>query len=253
MQVGLLVALSLTFSVAVAHSQQSVESAPIEPVAAKVGVPAHFPIPILTPLADYPIGARNKNLTGLCVISIVVDIKGKPQNLQMVRCTDDVFAESAIRAVADYRFKPATASDGSPMMAKMTIEVKYSRTGGHGSIERVTYSLHTPPGAGPAEPDANGVYPLVGGVEPPKMISFNYKGFGMLAFAHFGKGVCDIVLTINSNGKPSAPSILQCDNPALEKPAISSLLESRYKPGQMNEKTVAVRVLVHLAFEGFVH
>ena len=78
------------------------------------------------------------------------------------------------------------------------------------------------------------------------MIKFTDEGYGEAAFPLKGNGACDIVLTINAKGKASDPVVTHCDRPALEKPAIESLLKSHYKPGQVNGKAVAIRTSIHL-------
>jgi len=44
--------------------------------------------------------------------------------------------------------------------------------------------------------------------------------------------------------------VTNCVRPALEKPAIESLLKSKYKPGMVNGNAVPMRASIHLEYGG---
>lgn len=62
---------------------------------------------------------------------------------------------------------------------------------------------------------------------------------------------CQVLLTIDSKGKPSNAQVLKCDKSSLDQVAIDSLMESKYKPAKLNGKKVSVRAAVVLVYEGF--
>jgi len=83
-----------------------------------------IPIPILSPEAEFSEEARRLKYQGVCAISIVVDTRGYPQNLRVVRALGMGLDEKALEAVRKYRFKPAL-KNGKPVPAIMTIEVNF--------------------------------------------------------------------------------------------------------------------------------
>ena len=219
------------------------------------------PVPIESPEAQVPEEAQRRHLTGVCVVSLIVDANGQPQNPHIVRCTDPMFVDSSLAAIRKYRFKPARRLDGTPVPVMVSIDITYKlktndrALGSEEPSTRVRYDFSTPAGITSAEPDGIGVYPFTKAFDPPnsppRMVEFVSKGFGRAALP-FPDGVaCDVLLTIDAKGKPSGARISRCDNPVLEKPAVDSLLKSKYKAGLLNGKAVAVRVNVRLAYEGF--
>ncbi len=219
---------------------------------------ANHPVQLMFPEAEFPIEAEREQKEGVCLVSMIVDTSGAPQNLSIVRCSDPMFAENSLAAAARSKFKPATTSDGKPVPVKISVEINFRLAAFNGSIRnyglpaQIRYSFITPPGITSFNPDANGVYPLSKTIDPPRMVKFLDDGFGRVALPLDVGVSCDVILTINPKGVPSSPQVTRCDNSILEKPAIASLLRSRYKPGKMNGKAVPVRVSVHLVYNGTV-
>jgi TonB family protein len=82
------------------------------------------PVPISTPEAKYTAEARMKQIQGVCLITLIVNAYGNPQNIRVVRSLGYGLDETAIEAVRSYRFKPAM-KDGHPTAIPMTIEVRF--------------------------------------------------------------------------------------------------------------------------------
>jgi TonB family protein len=82
------------------------------------------PIPINTPEAKYTEEARKLRIEGVCLVSLIVDAYGNPQNIRVVRSIGHGLDEAAIEAVKNYRFRPAM-KDGHPVAVMMTIEVNF--------------------------------------------------------------------------------------------------------------------------------
>jgi TonB family protein len=59
------------------------------------------------------------------MVWLVVDAKGKPQNAKVVRPGDKKLDETALRAVRDWKFRPATCN-GEPMSMAINVEVSSS-------------------------------------------------------------------------------------------------------------------------------
>jgi len=198
--------------------------------------------------------ARRKKINGRCLVSLTVDTNGMPQNIKLVRCTDPSFEATSLDAVEQYRFKSATTQEGKPVSVKISVEIDYRLYGGfkRSTVGRtpVSYTFKTSPGITSSAPDANGVYPLTETTSPPILTKFSDEGYGDEASRVDGKGACDIALTISANGQPSDPVVTSCERHVLEKAAIQSLLNSKYKPGRVNGKAVPMRASIHLEYGG---
>jgi TonB family protein len=90
----------------------------------KIGKDVSAPVPTYTPEAKYTREARKKKIQGHCLVSIIVDAAGVPQNPRVVRPVGYGLDESALAAVKKYKFKPAM-KDGHPVAVQMTIEVNF--------------------------------------------------------------------------------------------------------------------------------
>jgi hypothetical protein len=98
------------------------------------------------PEAEFSQEARAKKINDLCLISIVVDVTGMPGNMKALRCTDPVFEKISLAAVAQFRFKPASQSDGTPVAVQIHIEIVFRRSDFNDPVTLARYRISTPPG-----------------------------------------------------------------------------------------------------------
>jgi TonB family protein len=82
------------------------------------------PVPIYAPEAEFSDEARRSKYQGVCLISIIVDTHGNPQNPRVVQRLGMGLDEKAIEAIRRYKFKPGT-KDGKPVPVLITIEVDF--------------------------------------------------------------------------------------------------------------------------------
>jgi protein TonB len=82
------------------------------------------PVPIVTPEAEFSEEARRAKYQGSCMVTIIVDAHGYPQNPRIVRALGMGLDEKALDAVRRYRFKPAI-KDGKPVPVMITVEVNF--------------------------------------------------------------------------------------------------------------------------------
>jgi TonB family protein len=73
---------------------------------------------------QYTNEARRKKIQGVCLIKLIVDAQGKPQNAQVVRPLGYGLDERAIAAVNKFKFKPAM-KEGVPVPVMITVEVNF--------------------------------------------------------------------------------------------------------------------------------
>jgi periplasmic protein TonB len=82
------------------------------------------PVPIFTPEAEFSDEARRQKYQGACLISVIIDAQGNPQNPRVVRRLGMGLDEKALAAVIRYRFKPAK-KDGKPVAVRMSVMVDF--------------------------------------------------------------------------------------------------------------------------------
>ena len=211
----------------------------------------HPPKAIYQPEAEYSPEARKKQIDGKCLISMIVDAHGMPQNVHVVRCSDPVFAQPSLTSTSKYRFNPALAAGGNAVAVVIEIEVDFRIDGLPEVADPIRLGFGSPPGTNSPGPDAAGTYPLMKGMSPPIITKYNDKGYGQMSFSREGKSPCEIVLTIDAKGKPSDAVVSKCEPEGLAVVAIKSLTASKYKPGQVNGKAVPTRTLIHLEYGDF--
>jgi hypothetical protein len=251
-----MIAFSLALMTTYAQQATQPEDAPIpfDQWATKGITP---PKVVADALATYSDEALKKHINGLCLVLMIIDTKGMPQDIKVGRCLDSSLEQSSLTAAAKYRFRPATTKEGKPIAVRIGVWIHFYRLYGplgsnwyEGDYQpppvRVTFT--SPPGITSSEPGADGVYPLTKTNTPPTMTTFSNEGYGQIAFYTAGDDTCNIALTISAKGKPSDPQVIHCDKTALEKPAVASLLKSQYKAGRVNGKAVPMRASVRLEY-----
>jgi TonB family protein len=247
--VGLLLAMSAGF----VHAQQTAQ-----PTDADAPMPSNQfsskkinpPYPLNQADAEFSAEARAKGINGRCLISVTVGVNGLPQEVKLVHCTNPIFENSSLSAASKYRFRAATTKDGKPVSSTISVEISYRLNNSNNPIPiPVRWGFGSPPGITTVDPGVDGVYPLTRKAVPPTITRFFDSGYGNAAFlSPKGNGACNIVLTISTKGKATDPKITDCVRPALEKPAVESLLKSKYTPGSMNGALVPMRVSIHLEY-----
>jgi TonB family protein len=82
------------------------------------------PVPLNIVEAVFSDEARKKKVSGVCLISLVVDTDGMPRNVRVIRPLGYGLDEKAVEAARKYRFKPAMRK-GTPVPVLITVEVNF--------------------------------------------------------------------------------------------------------------------------------
>src|ERR1035437_1331409 len=90
-----------------------------------VGGGISAPVPLIQPEAEFSDEARRAKYQGLCLISVIVDAQGNPQNPKVVRALGMGLDEKAMEAVRKYKFKPAMKDGKTPVPVMITVEVNF--------------------------------------------------------------------------------------------------------------------------------
>ncbi|MGD0520687.1 MAG: energy transducer TonB [Terracidiphilus sp.] len=90
----------------------------------RVGGSVTAPVPLSYPEAEFSDEARRAKYSGICLISLIVDTQGMPQNVHVERALGMGLDEKAIEAVRQYRFRPAM-KNGVPVPVEIKVEVNF--------------------------------------------------------------------------------------------------------------------------------
>ncbi len=90
-----------------------------------VGGGVSAPVPLNQVEAEFSDEARRAKYQGVCLISLIVDAQGNPQNPRVVRALGMGLDEKALDAVRKYKFKPAYKQGTGPVPVMITVEVNF--------------------------------------------------------------------------------------------------------------------------------
>jgi periplasmic protein TonB len=90
-----------------------------------VGGGISAPIALNSVEAEFSDEARRAKYQGVCLISVIVDAQGNPQNPRVVRALGMGLDEKALEAVRKYKFKPAMKDGKTPVPVMITVEVNF--------------------------------------------------------------------------------------------------------------------------------
>ena len=91
-----------------------------------IGAGVSAPVVISQVNPDFPPGHTEKDFSGICLVSLVVNAEGQPENVQIVKSLQPDFDKKALEAVRQYKFKPAIYK-GQPVPVALKIEVNFKR------------------------------------------------------------------------------------------------------------------------------
>lgn len=89
-----------------------------------IGNGVSAPVAIYTPEAEFSDEARRAKYQGICLISVIVDAHGNPQDPRVVRTLGMGLDEKALEAVRKYKFKPAMKGS-QPVPVRINVEVNF--------------------------------------------------------------------------------------------------------------------------------
>jgi TonB family protein len=90
----------------------------------RVGNGVTAPVALHLMEAEFSDEARREKYQGICMLSMIVDTQGMPQNVSVTRPLGKGLDEKAVEAVRSYRFKPALR-DGQPVAVIVAVEVAF--------------------------------------------------------------------------------------------------------------------------------
>ena len=91
----------------------------------QIGGRVSAPVVLHSVEAEFSDEARRAKYQGVCLISLIVDAQGNPQNIRVARTLGMGLDEKAIEAIRQYKFKPAMKDARTPVPVMITIEVDF--------------------------------------------------------------------------------------------------------------------------------
>ena len=89
-----------------------------------IGGAVSAPVPAKQVVAEYSEEARAAHYEGICLVSVIVDAQGNPQNVHVSRSLGKGLDEKAVEAVRKWKFKPAMKGN-MPVPVFITVEVNF--------------------------------------------------------------------------------------------------------------------------------
>jgi TonB family protein len=91
----------------------------------QIGGRVSKPVLIFQPEAEFSDEARRAKYQGVCIVEMIVDAQGNPQNVHVIRSLGMGLDEKAMEAVRKYKFKPAMKDGKTPVPVMITVEVDF--------------------------------------------------------------------------------------------------------------------------------
>jgi protein TonB len=83
------------------------------------------PVPVRTVAPDFPNDLRNKGISGIVMVNVLIDAQGNPQDLKVTKSSNSAFEEPAVEALRKWKFKPAER-DGANVALRVVIPIRFS-------------------------------------------------------------------------------------------------------------------------------
>lgn len=83
------------------------------------------PVPVRTPPPKYPSQLKRDGVSGMVVVSLVVETDGSVTEVEVKKSTNAEFEGPAVDAVKNWKFKPAK-KDGEAIRSKVALPLKFS-------------------------------------------------------------------------------------------------------------------------------
>jgi protein TonB len=91
----------------------------------RVGGGVSAPVALNSVEAEFSDEARRAKYQGVCLISLIVDAQGNPQNPRVIRTLGMGLDEKALEAVRKYKFRPAMKDGKTPVPVMISVEVNF--------------------------------------------------------------------------------------------------------------------------------
>ena len=204
----------------------------------KVGGGISAPVAIYQPEAEFSDEARRAKYSGVCIIALIVDAQGNPQNVHVVRALGMGLDQKALEAVRQYKFRPAMKDGTTPVPFMVTVEVDFHLYNGK-KPDRSAPVIRSLPGSGTR----------LGKVKPPVLVNYVEPEYSDYGRKNRIRGDCVIGLTVAANGMPQNVRVIESLEPSLDENAVAAVKQWFYKPAMKDGHAVPFEGSVKIKFK----
>jgi TonB family protein len=202
----------------------------------KIGDRISAPVVLHFVEAMYTDEARRAHYQGVCMIGLIVDAQGNPQDVHVMRSIGMGLDEKAVESIGQYKFKPAMKDGTTPVPVQITVEVDFKLYGRKSPAPRYNPN--------PA-PDFDTV---PSNVNPPTMLHYVVPKYSRNGRKNRITGECVIGLTVDTDGKPQNVHVVTSLEPSLDQNAVEAVKQWRYTPAMINGSAVPFESTVKVKF-----
>lgn len=83
------------------------------------------PVPVKTPPPEYPDALRKEGVSGMAVVTVVIDENGEVLAAESNKASHEGFKQPAVDAVKGWKFKPAKVG-GKAVKVKVSVPIKFN-------------------------------------------------------------------------------------------------------------------------------
>jgi protein TonB len=83
------------------------------------------PVPVRTVAPDFPNDLRNRGISGVVMVNVLIDIQGNPRDMRVTRSSNAAFDGPAVEALKKWKFKPAER-EGAIVPLRVVIPIRFS-------------------------------------------------------------------------------------------------------------------------------
>jgi TonB family protein len=198
---------------------------------------------------EYSAEARKLKISGRVVVGLTVDEKGRPRDVHVVRGPGHGLDEKAVKAVKQYRFKPAL-KDGKPVATEITVDIAFHIYSGKKAPPRAKYETGQATGQ-PAEelppgPKLATRPTLIN--RPPELIHSVIPEYSDEARARRMNATVIVGLTVDEKGYPQDVHVIQRAGHGLDDEAVKCVQQYRFNPALKDSQPVASTIRVEVVF-----
>lgn len=201
--------------------------------------------PVLTNAvpAAYPPEANEADRPHSSILAVVVGIDGVPASVHPVNPNGSAFEASAIAAVQQSRFQPATLN-GKPVPVLVYVRVPFFHLAP--AVPRLALHYGQNGGLQPQGPrDSLRMWP---GDTPPKAIHIADPEYSDQARRKKIQGVVMLSVLVTETGEPTDIRLEKSLGYGLDEKAVDAAARYQFQPGMRDGKPVPMRVVIEMNF-----
>jgi TonB family protein len=188
---------------------------------------------------EYPMSQRRAGFKGEVVVQFVVEKSGQVRNPYVVRSTNPAFDQPAIKAILQWRFKPAE-KDGRPVECRMQLPIIFQLEGGGADAFTVQtskkFQKSLPPGF---QFDT-----------APKLLSIQPAVYPFAELLAKRRGTVEFSFAVNTRGHAVLVKVYESPGEAFTGAVQAMLDVMRFKPALKAGKPANALLSMSLDFDG---